>query len=498
MPHKKNILLIEPPFYRLYKKTYGVEKYPLGLGYLAGAILKNTDWQIKTYNADFTPIREAGKVSYLAGEGFKNYLNNLNDIHADIWKEIEDCIKSFRPAVIGMSCKTQNFRSACNIAKIAKAVDDSIKIIAGGCHPTMVREKTLELPQIDVAVVGEGERTIVDLLNAIENNGDLNNVQGIIYRNNGRIVATDPRPLIENLDELDFPHQNAAITLKDFEKYPITAFRGIFAIRGCPYNCVYCGSRNLWGRKPRFRSVENVIDEICSLHKIGLRSVHFEDDTFGTTREYINLLCSAIRQSGLGIKWSCEMHVRLVDEPTIKTMRHSGCYMIQLGVESGCNEMLRHIRKNITIEQAYRAGKIIRDNGIELQAFFMIGMPQETENSLLRTMDAIRKMPYDIAQYSIFTPYPGTEAFELCESMGLIDKNYDPALYNHQSPANHFCPAIEPAKFRQYARKIERIVDRRNAANRIIRLASPNSLWRIREIGFAAAAKKGLKILAGK
>ncbi len=496
--NEHRVLLIEPPFYRLFKDTCSLDRYPLSLGYLAGTIKKETNWNVMAYNADFSSKNEPVGVSYLAGAGFRNYLNNLRNLSYPVWAEIKSTISEYEPTVVGISAKSQNFASACNVAKLAKEIDKQIIVVVGGPHPSMVGSDILNCPEIDVCIRGEGENTIVELLNAIDAQKEFDAIQGIIYRKNGQLFENAPREFIKDLDSLCFPHETASEVLKDYDEYPPRAFRFIFAVRGCPYNCFFCGSRKIWSRKVRFRSPENVAREIKGLQEKGLKSIHFDDDTFGVNKQYIKDLCDVLIRHCPGIKWSGEIHVKLIDEETVSLMKAAGCYLINIGIESGNNEILKKMRKNITIEEALAACKIVKKHGIELQAFFMVGFPQETEDTLNDTIRAMKKTKCDTVAYSIFTPYPGTEAFEFCKENGLITENYDISLYNHQSPSNCFCINITREKFRMLASKIEKTVDKKNKLNMIKRIFSFNTIWRIQELGIRKAFKKGARILAGK
>jgi hypothetical protein len=199
-----------------------------------------------------------------------------------------------------------------------------------------------------------------------------------------------------------------------------------------------------------------------------------------------------------GLKWSCEFHAKLVDEQTISLMKKAGCYLMQVGIESGSDEMLRKMRKHITIEEALAACRVIRQHGIGLQAFFMVGFPEETEDTLSETVAAMKKTRCDQLTYSIFTPYPGTEAFEFCREKGLIGDDYDASLYNHQCPANCFCMNITPQRFRTLVSKLEKRVDKRNSLNRMKRVLSFREIWRIKELGMGKGLKRGMKILLGR
>jgi len=254
----------------------------------------------------------------------------------------------------------------------------------------------------------------------------------------------------------------------------------------------------LWKRKVRFRSIDSVIQEIQGLRKKGVKRIRFDDDTFGINRQYIYDLCHALITHCPGVKWDCEMHVKLVDNETISLMKQAGCRLIQLGIESGNNEILKAIHKNITIEQALAACKIIRKHGIQLEAFFMIGFPQETEKTLHDTVVAMKKAKCQIV-YSIYTPYPGTEGFEFCKKKGLIDETFDMSLYNHQSPANSFCVNIPQDRFRILASQVETLVDNINNSIRLQRSSSKTSyLRKIHQLGIRGTIRKGVKLLTSK
>lgn len=496
--NQHKILLIEPPFYKLFKYTYSLDRYPLSLGYLAGAIHKETNWSVTVYNADFCPESESVKVDYLTHAGFDNYLNNLKYLSGQVWEEIKSTIIKYEPAVVGISVKSQTFASAGIVAKLVKEINNQIIVIVGGPHPSMVGSDVFNCLDIDVAVKGEGENSIVELLNAIETRKKFDNIKGIIYRKDDQIVENATREFIKDLDSLCFPHEFAPEALKDYDQYPKIAFRNIFATRGCPYNCFFCGSREIWGRKVRFRSPNNVIKEIKGLQKMGVKFVHFDDDTFGVNKEYINDLCNALIRYCPGLKWSCELHVKLVDEQIVSLMKAAGCFLVQIGIESGNNKILEEMRKNITIEEAFCACEIIKKYGIELYVFFIVGFPQETDDTLNETIAAMKKIKCDVIIYSIFTPYPGTEAFELCKEKGLIGDDYDVSLYNHQSPANCFCVNITPERFRVLVSKIEKMVDRKCSLSRIKRVFSLNTFLRIQEWGVGKSLKRGMGVFLGK
>jgi len=464
---KNRILLIEPPFYRLHKNSYSLDRIPFGLAYLAGSILENTDWDVKVYNADFIPSIGRKKISYLSGKGFDNYVENLNNLSTEIWTELENIINEYKPDIVGISVKSATLISSVNTAKIVKRVNDKIKVIFGGPHPTMAKKDIFKNPQVDISVIGEGEKTIVDLLNNIQANQSLTNVKGIIYKQNGEVISNPPREFINDLNTLSFPHQIAKKVLHDFDRYPINSFKYVFASRGCPYNCKFCGSKEIWTKRVRFRSIDNVVRELKGIRDLGIRSLHFDDDTFGIGKKYIKELCSNIVKEVPDIKWSCEIRANLIDDETVLVMKEAGCETIQVGFESGNDKLLSLMGKDLNVVEILNACRIIKKHDIELQTFFLVGYPYETEEMLKDTVKMMKKSKSDKILYSIFTPYPYTALYEFCKSQGLIKNNFDPTLYNHQSPLNCFSMYITPERFRVLANRIERMIDRQNLINRI-------------------------------
>ena len=192
------------------------------------------------------------------------------------------------------------------------------------------------------------------------------------------------------------------------------------------------------------------------------------------------------------------MHIKLIDEQTISLMKVAGCYSISIGIESGNNEILKKMKKNITVEEALSGSNIIRRHGIWLNAYFMVGFPHETEDTLNDTITVMEKIKCNALVYSIFTPYPNTELFEYCRENGTIDDDYDASLHNHQSPTNCFCVNIAPERFRALVSKIEKKVDRKNALNRIRQIFSLNTLRMVQKLGIRKSCQKGVRILLGK
>ena len=488
--HKDNkrVMLIEPPFYRLYHDQYCLVKYPLGLGYLSGAVIKNTNWSVQTYNADFNVKKRVfdPENDYVSGEGFKRYLSTLKDYSLPIWKEVENSIKDYNPSVVGISAKTQNFVSASIVAKIAKEINSDIKVIVGGVHPTMNGSKVLDCKDIDFLSIGEGEKTIVEILHALEKNTELNSVKGIVFKDNGKIVNTKSQSYVENLDTLDFPLTNAPKVLRDFDKYPKEAFGYIFASRGCPYACTFCESKSMWTRKVRYRSPENIVAELKQMNEFGIKRANFDDDTFGVSKKNIKSINDLLHQELPNMTYTCETVVQLAkDENVVKDMKRGGCTATFVGIESGNNEILKKIKKTQTTKECIQAMQNLRKHGIESHAFIMVGFPDETEETFKQTMDFIPELKPDGVIFSIFTPYPGSDIYNECEDKGIIKDDFDLVLYNHQSPLNCFTKNISKERFYELRKKAFEFVDNYNRKAKFRR-----GIASLRNLGVRATLKR--------
>jgi len=480
----RTILLIKPPFFRLYDINASLNRLPLSLGYLAANIRKNLpSWKVRIYNSDFSTRDVHLGLEYLTGKGFENFRDSMENEDSQIWREIREKIENINPSVVGITATSQTFAASCRIARIAKSINEDILVIVGGPHPSIFRKEVLKGEMIDVAVIQEGEETIVDVLKYVEGLQSISSIKGIAYQDEGVVFENPVRPLIDNIDSLPFPITTAKQCLIDFEKYPLQAFKYVLASRGCPFGCVFCDSKNVWSRKVRTRSAKNVLEEIELIRDFGINYVHFVDDTFGVDKSFVRDLCGALMDFRPALKWSCETHVTLVDDETIRMMKAAGCRMIQLGVESGNNEILKFMRKGITIERAFEAAKIIKRHGLYLQTFFMVGFPDETEETLEETISAMKNIPTDQIIYSTFTPSIGVTSPHDGEEMTELSADFDATLYHHQSPANYFSRNIPEDVFGERLRRLERSLDRLNSRKNIRVYFSKEGFLRLKEKG---------------
>ena len=460
------ILLINPPFSRLkgFKDIY----FPIGLGYLA-AILKENGFTVKIYNAEnpyeVLPYGWSEKnVNQTLLKISNNYVNNLENEDHIVWREIKETIEKYQPGIVGISVMSAKLNSALKVASICKRVYEDCYVVLGGPHPTAQPEETIRYENIDCIVRGEGEQTLVELCKAISNgNKDFGTIEGLLYKKNGKIIHNRPGELIKNLDELPFPTLWARDLSLYPERYTSDAFGHIITSRGCPFRCAFCEARIIWTRKVRAKSTKNIIKEIkCLMEYYGIKNFYFWDDCFTVNREKVVDLCNKILDEKLKITWGCTTRVNLVDGNLLKLMKNAGCTSIDFGIESGSEKILKLIKKDITLDQVKRTTDLVVKSGLTCNAFFMIGFPEETEDDIKETIKLINGINASRIAFSVFTPYPGCELFEIAKKLGLIPEKVNWSKFSHQSPDNYFVKYIDRKRFKKYVSYVAMLIDAHN------------------------------------
>jgi len=427
---KIKILLINPPFYRLFNISIPF----LQLGLLSiGSTLKKDGHAVKVYDADlinknyYEFMRRAASIDYPFSENlmdkFGEYKAKLDNLDYFVWKEVEDIIKKERPNIIGIGFTTDKYKSACNVAKIAKKIDKNIIVIIGGPHPTAMPEETIKEPFFDILVRGEGEHTVLELMKVFLEKGDLIKVKGITFKRGDEIQSTPDRPLIQNLDTLPFPARELLINEKDM---PPDVMGNLITSRGCACGCTFCASNKLWGRTVRNRSPSVVIKEIKHIRKkYGTRNFIFWDDTFTADSRRVVEICSLIRKNNLRIQWACQTRVDNIYEKLLDKMWLSGLQTLCFGIESGDSGVLRKIKKGITVKQIKDSCFLAKKKGIKILTSFMIGYSEESEKSLNSTIVLFKELNPEYVAAAVSIPYPGTEDYDvLMQENRILTRNW--------------------------------------------------------------------------
>jgi radical SAM superfamily enzyme YgiQ (UPF0313 family) len=354
--------------------------------------------------------------------------SDILDLDAD---EVADRVLAVRPAYVGITLFTVGVFQSVQIARRIKARAPEIKIIVGGPHISSMGVETLErFPEFDVAVNGEGERILVELLKAYESGSPLSSVGGLLYRANGTILTTEKPQTTNVLDDLPFP---AWDLLPEFPKayklaiydYPRGPVATIAASRGCPFHCKFCDT-STFGASVRFYTPAKIVEMMRHLHeKYGVRHVLFVDDLFLASRLRAIDFCQRLVASGLKMTWSCAARVDTVRPDLLKLMREAGCWQISFGLESGSDELLRAMDKHAAIEKSEQEVKWTNAAGIRVKGLFMLGYPGETRETIELTKAFVKRIPMTIMNLTKFTPYPGSPVYREIYGTNIRDDHWE-------------------------------------------------------------------------
>jgi anaerobic magnesium-protoporphyrin IX monomethyl ester cyclase len=389
---KTRVTLVNPPY------PVGSHQHPpftpLGLGYLAAVLEK------KEYPVDVIDCQVLG----CSHDEFTSRLSKLK-----------------RPNIVGITSTTLTYKSALQIAKIAKEVWPNCLTIIGGSHVTFWDKQALEeSPHLDIIVRKEGENTMLELADRVEKGKNYYNVLGTTVRkDDGKIVRNEDRPYIENLDDLPFPAHHLW-PMERLMKHGAVVFP-LMASRGCVFWCDFCSTVRMFGRRYRMRSPKNVVDEIEYLQKhFGAHQFTFYDDAFTVDQDRAGEICREIKRRKLKIEWDCETRVDMVTEDLLSIMKEAGCFAVWFGVESGAQPVLDAMRKGITPAQTIKAFNMAKEAGLMTVAGVVLGFPGETKETIWETVKFIERLnPGDVGYY-IATPYPGTPLYEQVVSEGRL------------------------------------------------------------------------------
>ncbi|GAB4389588.1 MAG: radical SAM protein [Thermodesulfovibrionales bacterium] len=372
-------------------------------------------------------------------------------------EEILAELRAYRPRFVGIYSTTFGWPKATRTASEIKKMDPSAFVAVGGPYPMAAGERCLEdEPGVDAVITGEGEVTAVEMLERIGAGGSLEGVQGVIFRGPSGIVKNPPRPLITDLDSLPFP---ARELLGDPNRYvppPATYRRKPVAVmmtsRGCNRRCLFCFQMDRTRKSGiRYRSVENVLAEIEHVLGQGYREIKFIDDTLAADYGRAMRIAEEIKRRKLDFTWFASACVNQVDGPLLRAFREAGCWAILLGAESGVQKNLNAIRKGITLEQTRRAVREAKAAGLTVLTPFLFGIPGETFEEGLKTIDFAIELDPDVANFHAITPFPGTELYDDIDKYGTMSEELEDYTYQGAAFVPHTMTRQQIAELRQIA-----------------------------------------------
>lgn len=436
------ILLLNPSF--LAPKGAGLGmSFPLGLAYL-GTAAKKAGFDVSGLDAVMErPAREID-------DGLLRY--GLDE------DELRERISAAAPDIVGIGCFfSSRFPAVLESAKIIKEIDRNIITVTGGIHPSLMPVEVCSAPAIDFAVIGEGERTFVELLNSLFATGNFDNIDGLAYKSNGEVKVNIKKAYIEDLDGLGFPDWE----MFDLEEYLVMGegrwdlgkgrYAPVVTSRSCPFKCTFCSIHHVMGPKYRSHSPGYVVDMIATLAKrYDVDEISFEDDNLTYNKDRFISICKGIVEKGIKIRWNTPngVHVGSLDEESIEWAGRSGCDSLNLAVESGDDYMRNKvIKKGLSSDRIYRAARACRKTGIKTNGYFVIGMPGETEESVNNTKKMLSRLRFNNVSIFAATPMPGTKLYDECLAKGYFDKDHYKNEFADFRAALFSQPSIETPEF---------------------------------------------------
>ena len=414
------VLLIYPPV-TLHKLDVSPpsKSVLMGLGYI-GSVLQKAGYSVKILDC-----LTSSSDNYPIDANFTRF--GLSDV------QILYEIKSFAPDVIGISCMyTSYFKDAHNVAGIVKKYNKDTFVIFGGVHTSTFPEAVMKDKNVDVAVIGEGEVTICELLNAYKHRKNFGDIAGIMYRVSGQITKGKPRDFISNLDDIPYPAWE--LLEKDLKIMKQENRRNKFLMRnpvgylltsrGCPKDCYFCSVKLAWGKKWRARTAKNIVDEIELLkNKYGYKEFHFVDDNSSVSKKRMHEICDELLKRGLNIKLAAPTGIAIdtLDKEILEKMKKAGFYRLCFGIETGDPKTQKIIKKRVVLNRAKEVISQANRLGFWTSGTFIIGFPHETMRDIKATINFAKESNMDFAIFYLLIPQPGTEVYSIFKQQGLID-----------------------------------------------------------------------------
>lgn len=412
-----SVLFISPPFLP-YQTNRPEPCFPLGLGYIASS-LEAAGFRVGILDMD--------------GDGPGPHLSKSPDPPPENpWDVLNAVLTERAPDIVGISVMSPKLGNAMEVSAHTRNILPDCTLIMGGNHPTALPVRLLEHGHTDFIVRGEGERTMVELCMALDSGlgkGEENDIRGLSYMGRQGVLNNSPRPLIEDLDSLPLPGRH--LMLNGYCRS--SSWAGIMTSRGCPYRCTFCASKSMWGRRVRYRSVKNVMQEVDQVVRhYGSTYIRFFDDTFTMKRERLKDLCKAVKAYRPVLTWEATTRVDQLDPDTVSLMASSGCTKVYIGIESGSPRVRQRVHKDEPLEMIEPVIRLLNRHGILSVGFYMAGMPSETVEDMEMTRLLMRRLRTSYTALANYTMLPGSDDFQ--NSPGDQPLNED---------GNYFVPSEE-------------------------------------------------------
>ncbi|MCJ7582879.1 MAG: B12-binding domain-containing radical SAM protein [Candidatus Aminicenantes bacterium] len=392
--------------------------------------------QATVYGTRMIPAYPPLGLLYIAAVLEKEHHNvEVLDFDVDIHKfeDFKNIIKNNTYDLFGISSVTPTINNAFYLAENIKSIKKDIPIILGGIHATILPNECIHNEFIDFVAIGESENTIVEFLHELQKpNPCFSNVRGIAYKINGEVFLNEKRELEQNLNKFPFPARHllknpGSYSPPDAERLPAAS---VFLTRGCFGKCTYCCTKQISGHKMRFRSLSNMMEEIDEIVKLGYKELHILDDNFTANKKKTIELCHEIRKRNYDLNFEISNGLRadMVDYEVLSALKSIGVKNVGFGIESGNEQILKNIKKEISKDTTREAIRLAKELKFEIWAFFIIGLPGETPETVKDTINFAKELNPDFAKFLILKPFPGSEVYNQLFSKDLIH-NFDYSNY---------------------------------------------------------------------
>ncbi|TKJ41597.1 hypothetical protein CEE37_03260 [candidate division LCP-89 bacterium B3_LCP] len=379
--------------------------------------------------------------------------------------ELTSIIKDYSPDLLCITAFSLEAETVHDLCKQVRDVLPTCKIFLGGPYPTSDPETALDDDNIDMIFIGEGEVSFLEVLNAMDNGGNYEDIKGISYRQNGTTVNNGYADMIDDLDDIPVPawdlvdldyvysRKGKRAMMNKLQRHKEAV--SVFTTRGCPYQCTYC--HNVFGKKLRKRSVDHVIEELKILqNKYGVREIEFLDDIFNMDLERAHQIFDRMKEEGLHFEITFPNGLRSerMDEELLRKFKEGGVYWITVAIESGSPRVQKAIKKNVNLDKAQENIDLLSKVGINCNGFFMMGFIDETEEEIMQTIKFAAKSKLMIASFFILTPFPNTEiyhqALEAGKDMSARYSDYHDISVNLSSLSNKRLWQLNKLAYRKF------------------------------------------------
>lgn len=431
-----NVTLINPPIsieerYGSVVKEGGGRQAPLGICYIAAVLEKN-----------------GIKASIIDAEA-----ENLS------CDKIIQMLEKSQTDIVGITSTTVAFHRALQLAQAIKKNKKDMPVIIGGPHVSCLPKYAMSFDCFDAAVYGEGEYTMLELVNAIKSGKGIKDIPGIVYRENGEIKLSKPREYIKDLDELPYPARHLLPDKNLYNPPPMNYLKkpvlSVVTSRGCPNQCNFC-DKAVFGNRFRCHSAKRVVDEIEFLIKeFGAKEISIVDDTFTVNKERVFEFCRLLKERNIKINWNARVSENTITKEMLTEMRKAGCWYIEIGIETGNPEVLKFIRKGTTLERMREIVTWANKLGMIVKGFFIIGHQIDTDETIRQTIEFAKSIPLTDIVATILTPFPNTEVHRIAEQYGRFIHNRDYSRFNAWDVV-YIANGLTEEKLKYYWKKIYR------------------------------------------